>query len=106
MTGLDLTGRGIVIEAYGAAKSFPDADVKVYLQATPEVRAIRYKDKLVGTQWETTLDHAKEVIARNDDRGQGLDVSSRELPSDAKVIDTSLQTKEQTADAVLALIKK
>jgi cytidylate kinase len=77
---------------------FPEAAVKVYLDARPEVRAQRRAS-------ETGEDYAEvlsEIKAR-DHRDSTRSASPLTVPSGAVVIDTSEMTSEQVVDHVLEM---
>lgn len=76
---------------------FPDAVLKVYLDASPEVRASRRSKEVTDLSYETVA----ADIARRDALDQGRSVSPLEVAGDAVVIDTSDLDIDQIVDAVL-----
>jgi cytidylate kinase len=76
---------------------FPDAMLKVYLDASPEVRASRRSKEVADLAYETVA----ADLARRDALDQGRDDSPLREASDAVVIDTSDLDVEQIVDAVL-----
>jgi CMP/dCMP kinase len=76
---------------------FPDAVLKVYLDASPEVRASRRSKEVADLAYETVA----ADLARRDALDQGRDDSPLREASDAVVIDTSDLDVEQIVDAVL-----
>lgn len=83
---------------------FPDAALKVFLTAEPEVRAKRRFDELlrrgVGVGWEDVLAEQRERDRRDSTRP-----SSPLRPAEgAVIVDTSRLTLPEVVDAVLALL--
>ena len=82
---------------------FPQAPVKVFIQAAPEVRArrryreLRAKGKTVD--WEETL---REVIGR-DRRDQQRPIAPLKPAADAKIVETGSLSAEQVADQIVTL---
>ena len=76
---------------------FPDAELKVYLDASPEVRAARRSKEVTDLSYETVA----ADIARRDALDQGRSDSPLLAAGDAVVIDTSNLSVEQIVDAVL-----
>jgi CMP/dCMP kinase len=76
---------------------FPDAVLKVYLDASPEVRASRRSKEVADLAYETVA----ADLARRDALDQGRDDSPLREASDAVVIDTSNLDVDQIVDAVL-----
>ncbi|HPC83763.1 MAG TPA: (d)CMP kinase [Thermoanaerobaculaceae bacterium] len=83
---------------------FPDADVKVFLTASPEVRAQRRLAELtakgVRTSWEEVLEEQRQRDERDSTRA---DSPLRPAPG-AHILDTSNLTLEQVVARVLSLV--
>lgn len=83
---------------------FPDADVKVFLTASPEVRAQRRFDELSGkgvrTSWEEVLEEQRGRDERDSTRAD----SPLRPATGAHVLDTSGLTLEQVVARVLAIV--
>lgn len=77
---------------------FPDAELKVYLDASPEVRASRRSKEVADLAYETVASD----LARRDALDQGRDDSPLREASDAMTIDTSDRSIDEIVDAVLA----
>ena len=77
---------------------FPDAELKVYLDAQPEVRAARRSKEVTDLEYETVA----ADIARRDALDQGREDSPLRTASDAVVIDTSDLSVDEIVDAVVA----
>ncbi len=76
---------------------FPDAELKVYLDASPEVRASRRSREVAELAYETVATD----LARRDALDQGRADSPLREADDAVVIDTSDLTVDAIVDAVL-----
>ena len=78
---------------------FPNAEVKVYLDASAEVRAKRRFDQGVS---DMTLEEIKAAIEKRDEMDKNKKEGSLKIASDALYIDTS----NLTIDAVCEIIEK
>lgn len=76
---------------------FPDAELKIYLDARPDVRAARRSKEVTDLEYETVA----ADIARRDALDQGREDSPLAMASDAVIIDTSDMTIEQIVSAVV-----
>ncbi|MCU0310354.1 MAG: (d)CMP kinase [Acidimicrobiales bacterium] len=77
---------------------FPDAVLKVYLDAAPEVRAERRSQEVTGLSYETVA----ADLARRDALDQGRDHDPLREASDAFVVDTSDLSVAEIVDVILA----
>lgn len=86
----------------------PDADVKIYLDARPEVRATRRLDELKakGTAGELTYEEILADIVARDYQDTHRDFAPLKVADGATVIDTSDMTVNEVAEAVAELCKK
>ncbi len=82
---LDAHGGGVLEGRDIGTVVVPDADLKVYLDADPEVRAAR-RSREVG---DLSYDEVAAELARRDALDEGRDDSPLSTASDAMVIDTS-----------------
>ena len=78
---------------------FPDADLKVYLDARPEVRAARRSREVTDLSYETVA----ADLARRDALDQGRDDSPLSIPNDAVVVDTSELGIDEIVDRIVEL---
>ncbi len=76
---------------------FPDAELKVYLDASPEIRASRRSKEVADLAYETVA----ADLARRDALDQGRDDSPLREAADAVVIDTSDLSVDEIVNAVL-----
>ena len=84
----------------------PDADVKIFLSASPEVRARRrwleLQEKGTPDTYEAVL---ADLIAR-DERDSNRAIAPLRPANDAVLLDTSGMTLQESIDAILKLIRK
>jgi CMP/dCMP kinase len=68
---------------------FPEADVKIFLTASPEQRAQRRYKELQGKQMDVKLSHLLEEIRARDERDASRSVSPLKPAENAIIIDTT-----------------
>lgn len=83
----------------------PDADVKVYLTASVEVRAKRRYDELVAKGQDADLEKIKADIEERDYRDMHRDISPLRQAEDAVLVDSSDLNIEESAKAIMDLIR-
>jgi cytidylate kinase len=84
----------------------PEADVKLYVTASPEVRAERrYREKLTRGE-AVVLEAVLEDIRRRDERDAGRDVSPMRPAADAFLLDTSNLDIEAAFDTAVGVISR
>jgi cytidylate kinase len=76
---------------------FPDAELKVYLDARPDVRAARRSKEVTDLDYETVA----ADLARRDALDQGRTADPLATASDAVVVDTSDLDVDEIVDAIL-----
>ncbi len=74
---------------------FPDADIKIYLTAKPEIRAQRRYDELKEKGMETSYDEIHENIMDRDHQDSTRDISPLKKAEDAVELDNSSMTPEE-----------
>jgi cytidylate kinase len=81
---------------------FKDAQVKIYFDADPQVRAMRrFKDEETIHSGKT-LEQIYEEILLRDDRDKNKDVGALFPADDARIIDTTNLNREEVLEACLA----
>ncbi len=82
----------------------PNADLKIFLTASPEVRAKRRFDQLgeKNIKFDKVL---KDLLSR-DEQDYNRKISPLKIAPDAIVIDNSSMTQEETVNKLLELIKR
>lgn len=83
----------------------PDADVKVYLTASVEVRAKRRYDELAAKGQDADLEKIKADIEERDYRDMHRDISPLRQAEDAVLVDSSDLNIEESAKAIMDLIR-
>ena len=85
----------------------PNADVKVYLTASAEVRAKRrYEELLQKGEKKQTYEKVLKEIQERDDRDMNRPVAPLKQARDAVLLDTSELTIEQSVAAIKEIIEK
>lgn len=84
----------------------PGADLKVYLTASVDVRALRRFKEYQEKGQPTVLEEVKKEVAQRDYNDMHRAVSPLCQAEDAILVDTSDMNIEQAADAILDLAKK
>ena len=98
---------GVVMEGRDIGSVvFPDADLKIFLDALPEVRAARrqreYEEKGEPMEFEKVL---AEVLAR-DRRDREREMSPLVRAADAVVVDNTAMDAEETARVIVLLARE
>ena len=89
---------------------FPDAELKIFVTASPEIRAQRRYDELKAKGEEASFDEILENVKQRDYIDQNRDVSPLRKASDALLLDNShlsiSQQKEWLAEQFERVIKE
>lgn len=85
---------------------FPDAEVKVFVTASPEERARRRAAQQSETGLEVDAHTVKESILRRDEADSSRAVAPLAAADDAVVVDTTGLSIEQVVDAIASLSLK
>jgi len=83
---------------------FPDAEVKIYLDADLETRALRRCRELHSRGIAVTLEAVREDLARRDERDRTRADSPLRAAEGARVVDTSGMELEEQVRTVLDLV--
>ena len=98
--GVILDGRDI------GSVVLPNAELKIYLTASVEARAMRRYLEVKGTVNEQTLEDIKDSIMQRDD----MDKNRKESPliqvEDAVLVDSSEMTFDETVEHILHLVQE
>ena len=84
----------------------PNADIKVFLTASDECRAMRRRDELLAKGIQTTLEEVLADMQKRDSDDRNRAVAPAVAAKDATQLDNSGFTVEESADAVIALVKE
>jgi cytidylate kinase len=82
----------------------PDADLKIFLTASTEVRARRRYQELQSTGYSVDYQSVLDDLKARDDRDAGRAAAPTRPAADAILIDTSDMTRDEVLDAVMALV--
>lgn len=84
----------------------PDADLKIYLTATPEDRARRRFDEYLSKGVSVDYDQLLNDIKQRDYDDSHREVSPLRRAEDAKLVDTSGNTLEESLELMEAMIRR
>lgn len=84
----------------------PDADVKIFLTASPETRARRRNDQNVAAGLSDDYEGVLVDVRRRDHLDSTRAVSPLQAASDALVVDTSAMTESEVTAQLLQLVKQ
>ena len=84
---------------------FPDAVLKIFLTATPKIRAERRYKQLKDKGFDVNLSRLENEIAARDYQDTHRTISPLMPASDAVEIDTSEITREQVLDEIVSLLR-
>ena len=100
-------GGGVVMEGRDiGTKVFPNAEVKIFLEASPRVRALRRVQQETGSTADTgRIAAVAEEIRQRDERDRTRAASPLIAASGATVIDSSDLDVEQVVHRVLQLVR-
>ncbi len=86
---------------------FPQADIKFFLTARPEVRALRWlKERKNHTSNAATFEEAVKIIRERDDRDSNRIDAPLHIHADDIVIDNSSLSLEQTLQKLLEIVNE
>ncbi len=83
----------------------PDADVKIYLTASVEVRAKRRYDELIGKGEACSLEKIEQDISDRDERDMTRKESPLKKADDAVLVDSSHMSIEEVVDTIIKICK-
>lgn len=100
-------GGGVVMEGRDIGTVvFPDAEVKVFLDASPEERARRRYNELRARGVEVAFEELRQVEEERDERDRTRAHSPLRRASDALVIDTTARSVDETVQQIIAMVHK
>jgi cytidylate kinase len=83
---------------------FPDADVKLFMTASADVRAKRRYDELTAKGSKVSFDEIKKNIEERDFIDQNREIAPLKQADDAVLIDNSNLTREEQLNKILEII--
>lgn len=84
----------------------PDADVKIFLTASPQSRAERRRGEYLQKGQDVPFDEVLDEILRRDHNDTNRVTAPLRQAEDALLVDTSDMTLEQSVNAVIELIRE
>ena len=84
----------------------PDADIKVYLTASSQVRAKRRYDELTAKGMTCDFDRIEKDIIERDERDMKRESSPLRQAEDAVLLDSSELTIDEVVEKIIAMIQK
>jgi CMP/dCMP kinase len=97
--GLVMEGRDI------STVVFPDAEIKLYLEADPRIRAERRYQELLAKGKEVTFEETYQDLLERDTRDRERPVGALQVADDAIVFDTSKLTQSEVIDALEDIVR-
>lgn len=85
---------------------FPNADIKIYLDADLEVRAQRRYKELIQKGNDVTYEEILESIAKRDKNDMEKEMGALKVADGATVIDTTYMTPEEVFEKIKELVEK
>lgn len=92
-------GKGVVMDGRDIGTVvFPDAELKIFLTASPEVRAMRRYKELIEKGMETPLEEVRQNLEKRDRIDSNRKDSPLKQAEDALLLDNSHMTVDQQMD--------
>lgn len=85
---------------------FPDAELKIFMTADPEIRVKRRFQEMYATNPDVTLDEVRHNLERRDYIDSNREESPLRKADDARVLDNSEMTREEQLEIALQWIKE
>ena len=100
-------GKDIIMEGRDICTYvFPNADVKIYLDATVEERAKRRLLEMQEKKIQITYEEVLENIKKRDENDKAKKIGALKIAPDSIVIDTTNMTIEEVEEKVKSIIEK
>jgi cytidylate kinase len=101
------SGGGVVMEGRDIGTVvFPDADVKIFMTASIDQRAVRRRKEYLDKGVEISLEDVKKNLLSRDETDSGREVSPLTIAPGAVEVNTSEVTIEEQVNIILEEIKK
>jgi len=98
---------GVVLEGRDIGTVvFPDAEVKIFLTARPQIRAQRRFDELKAKGKPVTLEETLEEVRRRDEQDTTRPVAPLRQAKDALLLDNSDVSVEETVSRIAAAVRQ
>lgn len=100
------TGAGLVMDGRDIGTTvFPNADLKIFMTADPEIRAMRRYREMLGAGVEVSLDEVRNNINSRDYEDTHREESPLRMAEDAVVLDNSHLNFDEQVEFVLERIR-
>jgi cytidylate kinase len=100
-------GGGVVLEGRDIGTVvFPDAEVKFFLTARPEVRAERRFKELVAKGERVSFDETLAEVKKRDAQDEGRAIAPLRKADDAILVDTSDMTIDEVVQTMVAMVPR
>ncbi len=97
---------GVVMEGRDIGTNvFPDAELKVYLDASPEARARRRSGQLKAQGLGADYDEILDFIIKRDAQDSGRENNPLKKAEDAHYLDSTAMQREKVVDAIVDLVR-
>jgi len=101
------TGKNVIVEGRDIGTVvFPNADLKIYLDASEEIRAKRRYKENMENGINTTYEEVLENVKLRDYNDKNKKVGALKKAEDAVVIDSSKMTIDEVVEKIKKLIKQ
>ena len=84
----------------------PNAEVKIYLDASPDVRAKRRYDEMRNKGEKPDLESIKKNIIERDHQDMNRKLAPLKRADDAVLIDSSYMSIDEVVEEIIGLVKK
>ena len=84
----------------------PDADLKIFLTASLEVRAKRRFEELLNGEFSVSFEDVLNEIEKRDLNDRERKIAPLKIAEDAVIIDTSELSLEESVDRIVSLVEK
>lgn len=100
-------GKGIVMDGRDIGTVvFPEAELKVFLTASPQIRAQRRMTEMLANGYQVEFESVLANVIERDNRDQNRAESPLKLADDAVVIDNSFLTPEEQQEILRQLFRE
>ncbi len=83
---------------------FPHAEIKIYLDAKPEIRAQRRYDQLISQGKNVTLESTHKELLQRDQRDKERPVGALKIADGAIVVDSSYLSEQEVIDKLYQIV--
>ena len=100
-------GKNVIMEGRDICTYvFPNADVKIYLDASIEERAERRFKENQEKGIEMTYEEVYESIKKRDENDKAKEIGALKIAEDSVVVDTTSLTIDEVVDKIIEIIKR